>query len=93
MKVGFAAGLCARLIMEMLEKMDREAQVGPVLTVQLYPALCGVCGDLVPHAFYTPMGKLTSDGTQICAHNNIAYHYEKGRDCWGKKTGHNNFPD
>lgn len=55
-------------------------------------AFCGICGEPVPHAYLDGMGQIhAEEGFAICSDDNIAYHYEPSKDCWGKKTGYPNF--
>lgn len=58
-------------------------------------ALCPICGQTVPYAYYDDVGQLQAEeGHAICNDKNMAYHFEPERDCWGKKTGYPNFlPD
>ncbi len=65
----------------------------PVSVEPPIQALCGICGQPVEHAYYVN-GQLSSiDGKlyAICYENNIAYHYERGRDCYGRLKGVKNF--
>lgn len=49
-------------------------------------ALCGVCKEPVPYAFYDEKGQLRAEeGHCICSEGNIAYHFEPSKDCWGKR--------
>ena len=57
------------------------------------PAICPVCGDPVPYAFYDVNGRLViyPENYVICTDKNVAYHYSLEKDCWGKHTGYPNF--
>ena len=55
-------------------------------------ALCGICGKPVPYAYYDDAGQLQAEeGHTICSDSNTAYHFERGQDCWGEKTGYPSF--
>jgi hypothetical protein len=55
-------------------------------------ALCGVCHEPVPFAYYDTDGKIQAVGNNvICTEGNVAYHYTPEKDCYGKHTGYPNF--